>query len=175
MDEHRTITEQDARFLAVVQLTLALGVVLYLGLVFVVAQSTQAQEARPDPTQVRLLALLSAAHAVAAVTAWTTGVVAYRWTLATPSGARPGARLRLAAILRLTLFEGAALFGLTVCLLAAGAGALARTPLLWLNALSVIPLLVLVRHDLAEPRAARAGRRPAPGAARARRGRRPLG
>lgn len=166
MDEHRTITEQDARFLAVVQLTLALGVVLYLGLVFVVAQSTQAQEARPDPVQVRLLALLSAAHAVAAVTAWTTGVVAYRWTLARPSGARPGARLRLAAILRLTLFEGAALFGLTVCLLAAGAGALARTPLLWLNALSVVPLLVLVVATW--PSRARLERAVAPRRARAR-------
>jgi hypothetical protein len=97
--------------------------------------------------------VLSAAHAAAFVVCAALGQILFQ-VLLRPAGraGSDGGRVEFepflliyqrAALVRLALLEGAALFGLVVCFLVAGSGQLRTDPLLALNALSALYLLLV--------------------------------
>ena len=134
------VTDDDLRALRVLQLALAGGAVMFWVVIGVMAGSA------PAPVEadgVKEIVLLSAVHAFLAPTQWFVGTVLHRRTLASGAGP-PLARLRAATILRLALFEGTALFGAVVVLLAVQKGALGQVPWVWANAASTLMLVGLV-------------------------------
>lgn len=135
------VSDADVRGLAMLQLALGSGPVLFWATIVVLSQVPPASARTPSPEQLQLIPLLSGVHVVMALTSWTAGALLFERTLA--RGADMGT-LRAATILRLALFEVVALFGGVVCLVSVTLGVALAWPLVWLNAASTFVLLALV-------------------------------
>lgn len=136
------VRDEDVRALAILQFALGAGLVTFWGVVLFVSQVLPPGE-RHDGGEgaAQILMTLSVAHAVMAPTSWTAGMFLFERMFA--RGADMGV-LRGATILRLALFEGAALFGTVICLQAVMFGLAASQPLVFLNAASTFVMLALV-------------------------------
>jgi len=161
-----------ARQLALVQASLGLGPLFYLGVVLYLAATSPAPEGAPDFRQLDLLSLV---HALLALTLLPLSLFVMPRLMTAPSrlkacrelGQRDpaaGARALLAVIanariVQLALVEGASLLGTTVCLLAVLQGGITERPGYWVNAATtgVLLLLVLATFPTA-PRLARQAR-----------------
>lgn len=114
-----------------------------------------------------VLSLLSLVHAIAAVTQWSVGFLLFNARLSPaslrgqmqPEGPAAGhapaksaaeaaddcvGDLRAAFLIRAAMFEGAALFGVVVCLLGSAGGGIREAPIYWLNLLSALVLFVFL-------------------------------
>jgi hypothetical protein len=140
-DERTDVSDADVRALAIVQLALAAGLVSFWGVVLFLSQAPANAERVADEGALQMIVTMSVAHAVMAPSMWTAGTFLFERTLA--RGANIGA-LRAATILRLALFEGAALFGTVICHLAIMLGVAREHPLVFLNAASTFVMLGLV-------------------------------
>lgn len=140
------VGDDEVRALGVLQAALGAGPVFFWVTIVVLSQLPAAQGRTAEAEQVQFLTLLSAVHAFMCLSGWTMGWLLFQRTLASPAAARGGpmARLRAATILRLALFEGPALLGAVICLLAVQLGAAKELPLVWLNAISTFVLLFLI-------------------------------
>lgn len=140
------VGDDEVRALGILQAALGAGPVFFWVTVVVLSQLPATQGRTAEAEQVQFLTLLSAVHVFLCLSGWTLGWLLFQRTLAAPAAARGGpmARLRAATILRLALFEGPALLGAVICLLAVQLGAAKELPLVWLNAISTFVLLFLV-------------------------------
>jgi len=125
----------------------AFGVGALLLLFFVLFQSVSATDI-PVVVEDEVARLLSIVHLVYGLLAYSLAPVLFRRILS--GGLSSGhvdrllAALRNAYVLRLTLFEGVAYFGLVVILLSINDGVLALFPQYWINILSTLILLVFI-------------------------------
>jgi len=131
------------RSMAIMQAALVFGPVLYVIPVLVLFSARSVVP--PGPDALYLVNTLSIIHGAALLTAGSVGSFLFQRIfssdrLATLPDADPEilaslavGKLRSAMILRLALFEGAAFFGITVCILAMINGVLEAEPAYWLN------------------------------------------
>jgi len=154
----RLIDDKRLKMLQVIHLAVPFGVLIFtLLVVFLYLQiecpgNDSATSAAPIP-------LLTLMHAIIGLVCFTAGQLLYN-RLSGPRGSQRQIKLLssmklseeeicfraifTATIFRLALFEGAAIFGLIICLIAALSGILSRYPIYWLNTFSVVMLIVLV-------------------------------
>ena len=151
------------RGLQIISAAFAFGVVSFAGIVGLLSVITE-----QDPAEdAGIIGLLSLVHLAMALSLWPLAFFLHARMLsagassATPNGPGPddaptrharsgnarGARLgaiRGATLIRLAMLEGAALFGLVICLLGTLEGVLRTEPKYWLNALSAVLFLAFV-------------------------------
>lgn len=134
----QALDEPTVRGIQVLQLGLTVGVVLFAAVTYARAELLAHPATDAAPPDESYLRLLSVANAALLLGAFVAGSFLFRMRTAPKPGDTAAARieaLRAATILRLALFEGAALFGVAVCFLATQAGPPAY-PTVWLNLLS---------------------------------------
>lgn len=137
-DEVReAVTETILTELRVLHVALMLGVLLFLGVVL----ALHLLSVRQDAADAAIPDALSVVHAALFLAATAVGLALTRRRPAPAPDAAGRAANALAVVRRahiagLVLLEGAALFGLVVCLLAVLQGAMQDQPLYWLNLLS---------------------------------------
>jgi len=151
-EEFRTVlTPQTVRQIQILQLALTAAPVVFFG--GAIALSLMQVSGKPVGTDTvpvlsalnGFLALLSYAGAYLLPAAHFSPkrVRAFVFAAEGPSQAdRSLILIRNAAIIRLAILEGSALFGVAVCLVAVTSGALESSPEYWLNALPVLVLLI---------------------------------
>jgi hypothetical protein len=135
------------RTMAIMQTALVFGPLLYVIPVFVVFSGRSVIP--PGPDEFLLVNILSLLHGAALLTAGSVGSFFFQRMfssdrlMAIPDAnpetlaSMAAGMLRSAMILRLALFEGAAFFGITVCILAMINGVLDAEPAYWLNLASL--------------------------------------
>lgn len=155
------LTPAELRVFQLLQGALGAGVAMFLCvsiILYVLDAGASAGEAASDLQLVRMLSLV---HMVLAVALFVAAKVVYDLQFRperlaeanrpelrdaqgeiTPDPAQHCvALLRTAMILRLAMYEGIAMFGLVVCLLAVINGVMQASPVYWLNALSSVALI----------------------------------
>jgi hypothetical protein len=137
------LTPITLRVMAIIQTALVVAPLLYVIPVIVMVSTRNTMP--PGPNEFFLLNILSFMHGGALLTAAFGGTFLFQRIfsaerLAEGPDHEPEAlavvtlgSLRSAIILRLALFEGAAFFGITVCILAMMNGVLDAEPVYWLN------------------------------------------
>jgi hypothetical protein len=147
------------RTMQIIHLTLLAGVLTFgmvIAILWIQGSETSGSEMQKEDAFLNLLTLVNVVMLAAAFVA---GHLIYRW-LSGPRGAvllgkNPAYRnfsaelkcataLFTGAIIRLAIFEGAALFGLIVCLLGILGGELAEQPVYWLNLFSPAVFVLLI-------------------------------
>jgi hypothetical protein len=151
-DFQQAITGGYLKSLQVFYFALGIGVLIFLFVaLFVFIQSSDVVLAAEE----EFVGMLSIVHLVYAVLGYAAAAFLYGRMIAR---ARPemgrvyGAEemlnvLRLASVIRLTVVEGVAFFGLVLIFIAAQAGVLHQYPIYWLNLFSMVILFVFVFRD----------------------------
>lgn len=150
------VRDDNIRISQIIHLAMALGVLFFLVVTVVVANSAIPME-EPDDSLIELMCIVLALFAIGAYTA---GIFLYNRGFAKldleKSAIAPNGevfesvpdifveRLRTIQIIRLATFEGVAFFGIVVCLLAALSGVIHTQPIYWLAALPALVVVVLV-------------------------------
>jgi len=152
LDFQQAITGGYLKSLQVFYFALGIGVLIFLFVaLFVFIQSSAVVLAAEE----ELVGMLTVVHGIYAVLGYTVAAFLFRRMIAR---ARPemgkvyGAEellnvLRLASVIRLTVVEGVAFFGLVLLFIAAQAGVLYQYPVYWLNLFSTVILFVFVFRD----------------------------
>ena len=140
MAEEVIPSPEDIRALQVLQLALVAGLVMFWGTIGFLAQVV---EVAPREGAAQTVVALSAAHVFVALSTWTASAFVPELGLKRRELPIMG-RLRAATILRLALFEGAALLGAVVCLLAVQLGVARELPLVWLNGITSVAFLLVI-------------------------------
>lgn len=148
------LSAQALRQLQVVHLAIPAGALLFAGVTLLLAPLADPPAAELA-SKAELVRTLSLVHALMFLSLLPLALLLPRASVArgvqglreqelpAPLAAQRALHLvRTASILRLALLEGAALFGVVVCLLAALDGLSSRQPLVWLNLGSTAVLLV---------------------------------
>jgi hypothetical protein len=138
-----TLTPITLRMMAIIQTALVLAPLLYV--IPVIVMFSNRNTMPPGPDEFFPINILSFMHGCALLIAWFLGNFLFQRVFSaervgTATGQKPDSLasialglLRSAIILRLALFEGAAFFGITVCILAMINGVLDAEPAYWLN------------------------------------------
>jgi hypothetical protein len=134
------VTPEDVRALQVLQLALAVGLVLFWGTILFLSQTVRVA---PKDGALRLVMILSGAHVLVALSSWTASVFLSDLGLRGRELPIMG-RLRAATIVRSALFEGAALMGAVVCMMAVRLGVAPEATWVWLNGTSSLVFLAVV-------------------------------
>ena len=125
----------------------AFGVGALLLLFFVLFQSVSAHDI-PLAVNDAVASMLSIVDLAYGMAAYVLAPLLFRRLLArglaAPHPERMAVAVRNAYILRLTLFEGVAYFGLVILLISAMDGVLALFPQYWINILSTLVLLIFI-------------------------------
>ena len=146
-DLETSVSPAQARPLQLIYGATAFAVIVFFALLLVLA-SSGASDSYPARHQSMWAAVLSIAHFIFAVGVYGVVPMLFR-RISTSESSQGGAhrnsllplerpnaavpRLHKALIVRLTMMESVALFGLTVCLIANSTGMLKTEPLYWLN------------------------------------------
>ena len=137
----------EVRGLQVLTLAMVAGALLLLMVTVVLHATSPAGELAAGEDDLSLFLILSGVNAVLFASAWTLGFGIYRFLTRDLARAASAyelwSRLRSAAILRLALLEGSALFGVAVCLLGVVQGAATGRPWIWANAAPAVLFSVL--------------------------------
>ncbi|MGB2957494.1 MAG: hypothetical protein WBG01_08585 [Bacteroidota bacterium] len=151
-DFQRAITGGYLKSLQVFYFALGIGVLIFLLVtLFVLIQSSDVVLAGQE----EFVSMLSIVHLLYAVLGYAAAAFLYRRMIAR---VRPGMGrvygaeellnvLRLASVIRLTVVEGVAFFGLVLVFIAAQAGVLHQYPIYWLNLFSTVILFVFIFRD----------------------------
>ncbi len=137
------LTPNLLRTMAIMQSALVFGPLLYVIPVFVLFSARSVIP--PGPGEFLLVNILSVMHGTALLTAGSVGSFFFQRMFSSDRlmtlpdtdpetlASQAVGKLRSALILRLALLEGAAFFGITVCILAMINGVLDAEPAYWLN------------------------------------------
>jgi hypothetical protein len=152
-DFENALTPQALMTTQIIQIALTLGPLFFLGIVvFLFFQRLELEGVRPDEGSLQMLTIVQLFSLFAA--GGISGVLRARLfspdalgSLILSSDPREIAQQcvmqqRTATIVGLALLEGAAFFGLVVCMIGVTNGALQAFPYYWVNAISVLVLLV---------------------------------
>lgn len=143
------LTNDKVRALQILQGMLTMGVFVFAAVVAGLFFTQQPPE-NPAPDGINVSMFLTWTHLVFAVTIYV--LVAVVWpmiafssqkTAEADSGDKVIAILQQGMILRLAMLEGAALFGLVVCLLSVFNGSLYQQPLIWINLVSAAVMIAV--------------------------------
>ncbi|MFN0158547.1 MAG: hypothetical protein ACKVRP_10825 [Bacteroidota bacterium] len=147
----RALSETYVRSLQVIHAALAIGVITFAAVVYVVYSNPPAENPSLEDAA-ELLQTLTIIHVLLALSCYLAAQIAFTRIAApnqdvvenVPSVQSSLTRLRSALIVRLALFEAPAFFGLIVCMLGALNGVLHSQPEYWFNTFSSVIMLGLV-------------------------------
>jgi hypothetical protein len=144
------LTPVNVRTTQIINVALGIGVMSFF-LVIVYFYFRLQGSGGESPGDDSLLQVLSMVHIAFAVIAFTAGMILYGVVInlfrkSPLAGTAEGCLriIRMATIVRLALMEGAAFFGLVVCLFGAVEGLLEEFPVYWLNALSSLAMVAFI-------------------------------
>jgi hypothetical protein len=152
LDIQQTITGGYLKSFQVFYFALGIGVLIFLFVaLFIFIQSSDVVLAGEE----ELVSMLSIVHVVYALLGYAAAAFLYGRMIAR---ARPDMGrvygpeeilnvLRLASVIRLTVVEGVAFFGLVLIFIAGQAGVLHQYPIYWLNLFSTVILFVFIFRD----------------------------
>jgi hypothetical protein len=152
-DLEQALPEPSLRSMQMIHIAVSLGPVLFAIAVNVVNFTMAGVQ--PTGADVEMMTMMSVVHAVFALSALMGSEAAFRWLTDTrrSTGSAPGTprllaaqyvnKFRSASIVRLAMLEGAAFFGLVVCVIGLTRGVLEAEPLYWLNMGSTLVLIVV--------------------------------
>ena len=159
------LTSQNIRVIQIIHGAIALGVIMFMG---VVAFLYSNQPAPAGPRDLKdaydLIKVLTLAHIMIAAGVYTVARVVFNLLLGTSAlqggaskvmkngqgrvitdnGEKLLALIRSALIVRLAMFEAPALFGLVICLIGITNGTIYETASIWLNAVTALILVGFV-------------------------------
>lgn len=145
VDLDDALTPENVRVLQVLSAALGAGVLTFALVVLLLSTST---DAAASPADVELTRVMSGAHVALALMLYAAALFVYRALVGRARQASTADALtqgiRTAEVARLALVEGAALFGLVVCLLGVLNGALQAAPVYWFNLFSTVVMLAVV-------------------------------
>ena len=151
LDEFKkALTPENVRVMQMINL--AMGMCTFAFLVVVVVLHFQSLGGAEDgDTEVSLLKMLSLADLVFALMCFTSSKLVYDLVFKVNRHSKQASTaegcfgiIRTAGIIRLALMEGAAFFGLVVCLLGAIFGQLKEFPIYWLNVLPCLAMIAFI-------------------------------
>lgn len=159
------LTPQNIRVIQIIHGAIALGVILFMGVVaFVYFSPTEHAGQYELKDAYDLIKVLTLAHIMIAAGVYTVARVVFNLLLG-PSALQGGVAkemkdaqgraiinsgeklmtmIRSALIVRLAMFEAPALFGLVICLIAITNGTIYETPAIWLNSVTAFILIGFV-------------------------------
>ena len=143
-DFQRALTPEYLRIQQVLYFALAMGVATFAGVVAFLYFSQSGEATDPDTSGLYFITLF---HLFLALGLYVAIPFVYRTVLQQASKADVEAiltRIRTAEIVRLAMFEGAALFGLVACVIGTTSGAMAAQPIYWGNLFSTFVMLGFV-------------------------------
>lgn len=141
------LQDQDIRTIQIIHIALAMGVLLFTVVVFVLFLTVSSES---EPAGSELIWLLTILQLVVAGSIYFVARIVFKRQLAAvaASGTKDSlgyvGSIRTAMIVRLALLEGAALYGLVVCMLAVLNGAMNANPVYWINLAGVVAMLLFV-------------------------------
>lgn len=148
-DFQEALTPKNVLSMQIIHGALGLGVFTFFVVVVVMQFLHSAEEGVSE--DVTILNIMSLAHLVMAMVCFIASKIVHDLMINASkrasfshTGERCFATLRMASIVRLALMEGAAFFGLVICLLAAMEGQLENFPVYWLNALSCFAMIAFI-------------------------------
>lgn len=143
-DGESLVDPHDVLNLAVFQGALMLGLLIFLVVIIVVIPGP---EGAPPEGVFQSIEMMSAVHAFMTLGCVAAAAIVPKLVLANAVKAEGGelgfGDLRNAQLIRVSLLEGAALFGLVIIFMAKHGGVLQEQPLIWANALSTAVMLVV--------------------------------
>jgi hypothetical protein len=152
-DLEQALPDPLLRSMQLIHVALPLGPVLFAFVV--IFMNLSMGSVRPTTTEFEIMKLLSTVHVVFALLALIGSEAVFRWladvrriaesdTDTTPLFvAKCVSRFRTASIARLAILEGAAMFGLMVCLVGLTRGILDVEPMYWLNIASTFVMMTV--------------------------------
>jgi hypothetical protein len=159
------LTTQNMRVFQIIQGAIALGVIMFMGVVFFLYSSQTAPAGgRELKDAYDLIKVLTLAHIMLAAGVYTIARVVFNLLLGpsalqgglikeikdaqgrivTNNGEKILAMIRSALIVRLAMFEAPALFGLVICMIGITNGTIYETPSIWLNGITACILIGFV-------------------------------
>lgn len=159
------LTPQNIRVFQIIHGAIALGVIMFMGIVFFLYSS---QSAPSGPRELKdaydLIKVLTLAHIMLAAGVYTVARVVFNLLLGpsalqgglikeikdaqgriiTNNGEKILAMIRSALIVRLAMIEAPALFGLVICMIGITNGTIYETPSIWLNGITACILIGFV-------------------------------
>ena len=139
------ITDIHLRQLQTIHVFLALGVIVFAGVVGFMLLQAAGEATLPEEGRVRGARVLLRTLALMAAMAYPLAGVIFRRTLRWRRGTAPAwATVQNAYVVRLALYEAVAFFGLVIGLLTSTSGVLAHHPVFWLAAAPTLLLLFLI-------------------------------
>lgn len=147
----KLLTDDTLRSMSIIQAALGSGVVLFMFIVIAMYFSMESSQAG-DP---QLIWILTLVHFILAanmifLSSWmykrrlTAGAIAKSSPTGTIDAASCLDALRNAIIIRLAFLEGAAFYGLVVCIVAVMNGVMQENPIYWINLASAFVMLLHV-------------------------------
>ncbi len=134
-----TLSPDNVRVLQVVSAALGAGVLTFALVVLLLSTTSSAEATEADLDMTRLM---SGVHVFLALFLYAVAPVVYRMLVRKAREASTAGALlqgiRNAEVVRLAFYEGAALFGLVVCLLGVHSGSLQAAPVYWYNLFSTL-------------------------------------
>ncbi len=148
---------EDIRGLQIFYTAIGSGLFIFAMIIFFVYNTNSATPSEADSSDVELVQMLSIAHVLMALTMYVVAPLREKTvlnkslsatTMAGQQSLSPGERcfasIRNALIIRLAMYEGAALFGLVVCFLAVSNCVIFVEPVYWLNAASNLVVIAYI-------------------------------
>ncbi|MBI2427470.1 MAG: hypothetical protein HYV29_01485 [Ignavibacteriales bacterium] len=145
----QTLTQRRVTSLSIIYAALIVGILTFAVIAFAIPGNSQ----HSDEGSMDILLLLSGVHAFTALTMYSVVPIILKQLLniekiqasaaAAPPAEKVLAAIQSAHIIRMAMYEGAAIFGLIICLLTSLWGHAATNPELLLNGLSAFFFLVM--------------------------------
>jgi F0F1-type ATP synthase membrane subunit c/vacuolar-type H+-ATPase subunit K len=144
---------EDIRGLQIFYAAIGSGLFIFAMIIFFVYNTNSATSSEVDSSDVELVQMLSIVHVLLALVMYVVAPLrekaVLKKMLSTPAQISSPAEhcfnsIRNALVIRLAMYEGAALFGLVVCFLAVNNYVIFAEPIYWFNAASSIVVIAYI-------------------------------